>query len=264
MRVMSRSEPPAFSERLVPVHPRRARLVQEHVRERVREVARHRDEPVVRLGVDRDRDGAERRDEAVQHLVAVRVRRGDRRQEPGRAVEQLAGRALRPARLRAADRMAADEARIAAGRRARPTPFVEPTSVTTVQPGAAASSTARTWPGSDRDRRRDDRELGARREPRRDRPPPRPRRARPHAARCAASGSQPADAARRRPAAPRARRTRRSGRCRRSRAARSPDRLAEQGRERADLVREVGEVGRRDLLRPVAERLLGPAGAPRR
>ena len=48
-------------QRVVPVDPRGARLVQEHVRERVRQVARHRDEPVVRAGVDRDRPRPERR-----------------------------------------------------------------------------------------------------------------------------------------------------------------------------------------------------------
>ena len=54
-------------ERLVALDAGAAGLVDEHVRERVRQVARERDEPVVRLGVDRDGHRAERRDEAVQH-----------------------------------------------------------------------------------------------------------------------------------------------------------------------------------------------------
>ena len=49
-------------------------------------------------------------DEPVQHLVAVRIGRGDGRQEPGRALEELGRRPFRPARLGAADRVAADEA----------------------------------------------------------------------------------------------------------------------------------------------------------
>jgi hypothetical protein len=101
----------------VPVHARGTGLVQQDVRERVRQVARHRDEPVVRLGVDRDGERAERGDEAVQELVALRLGRGDRGQEPGRALEELRGRALRPASLGAADRVPADEAWLAGGRR---------------------------------------------------------------------------------------------------------------------------------------------------
>jgi hypothetical protein len=82
----------------------------------VREVARHGDEAVVRLGIDRDGNRPERRDEAVQELVALGLGRGDRRQEPRRTCEELGGGALRPARLGAADRVAADEARLARGR----------------------------------------------------------------------------------------------------------------------------------------------------
>ena len=91
-------------QRLVAVDARRACLVQEQVRERVRQVARERDEPVVRLGVDRDRDGAECGDEAVHEAVALRVGRGGRREKPGRALEELGGRTLRAARLEPADR----------------------------------------------------------------------------------------------------------------------------------------------------------------
>jgi hypothetical protein len=53
-------------ERLVPVDARRARLVQQQVRQRMRQVARQRDESVVRLRIDSDRHGAERGDEPVQ------------------------------------------------------------------------------------------------------------------------------------------------------------------------------------------------------
>ena len=61
-------------ERLVAVDARAARLVQEHVRECVRQVARDRDEPVVRLRIDRDRHRPERRDEAVQRPCSCRAR----------------------------------------------------------------------------------------------------------------------------------------------------------------------------------------------
>ena len=94
----------------MPLDRRGADLVQEQVRERVRQVADEREQPVVRIGVDRDRDGAERRDERVQRAVARRVGRRVRRQEPRRAVEEIGPRALRSAHLGAGDGMAADEA----------------------------------------------------------------------------------------------------------------------------------------------------------
>ena len=47
-------------ERVVPFDRRGADLVQEQVRERVRKVADEREQPVVRVGVDRDGDRAER------------------------------------------------------------------------------------------------------------------------------------------------------------------------------------------------------------
>jgi hypothetical protein len=93
----------------------RAGLVDEQVRERVREVAGQRDEPVVGFRVDGDRRGAERRDEAVDEPVAGRVGLGQRRQEPRCALEELGGRVLGPTRLGAANRVAADEPRRAAG-----------------------------------------------------------------------------------------------------------------------------------------------------
>ena len=59
--------------------------------------------------VDRDGPRPERRDEAVHEPVALGLGRRERRQEPGRAFEELRARMLGSARLRAADRMAADE-----------------------------------------------------------------------------------------------------------------------------------------------------------
>ena len=56
-------------ERLVALDARRAGLVRDDVREHVRHVARQRDEPVVRLGVDRDGRRADVGDEAVHEAV---------------------------------------------------------------------------------------------------------------------------------------------------------------------------------------------------
>ena len=100
-------------ERVVPVDACGARLVEEDVREHVRQVARHRDEAVVGIRADRNGSRAERRDEPVHEPEAVRLRRRGRREEPRRAVEEIRRRALRPARLRAADRMPADEPPVA-------------------------------------------------------------------------------------------------------------------------------------------------------
>ena len=58
-------------ERLVALDARRAGLVRDDVGEHVRDVARQRDEPVVRLGVDRDGRRADVGDEAVHRAVAV-------------------------------------------------------------------------------------------------------------------------------------------------------------------------------------------------
>ena len=68
-------------QRVVAVDARRAGLVEEHVRERVRQVARDGDEAVVRAGVDRDRPGAERGDEPVHR--AQQLRAGRRRSGSG-------------------------------------------------------------------------------------------------------------------------------------------------------------------------------------
>ena len=124
------------------VDARRARLVQEQVGERVRQMAREREQPVVRVRVDRHRHGAERGDEAVQRAGSGPASvSANGRQEPGRALEELRARVLRAARLRAADRMAADEANAVGDGRADAA-FVEPTSVTVHALGLAASVAA--------------------------------------------------------------------------------------------------------------------------
>ena len=108
----------ARGERVVAVDAAGARLVDEQVRDHVGQVARQREQAVVRAGIDRDGLGAERGDEGVQVAVAPRVGVGRRREEPGRAVEEVGHRVLRAAHLAPADRMAADEApAIAAGDR---------------------------------------------------------------------------------------------------------------------------------------------------
>jgi hypothetical protein len=79
----------------------------------MRQVARQRDEPVVRLRIDGDGNRAKRAHEAVERAVARRIGGGNRRQKPRCAPEQLPARVLGPARLGAAHRMTADEPRIA-------------------------------------------------------------------------------------------------------------------------------------------------------
>src|SRR5207253_8269891 len=92
--------------------PVRSRLVEEQVRQCVWQVTRQRDEAVVRLRVDGNGNGAERGDEAVKRAVALGLGRGDGRQEPGRAAEELTVRVRRAARLRSANGMAAYEPRV--------------------------------------------------------------------------------------------------------------------------------------------------------
>jgi hypothetical protein len=97
-------------ERLVPFDAIGARLVDDHVREDVRHVARHRDERVVGDRVDRDRCRAERGDEAVDGAVAVRIGRGERGEEPGGTAEEVGLGRARAVRLEPCDRVPADEA----------------------------------------------------------------------------------------------------------------------------------------------------------
>ena len=103
-------------QRVVPVDACGARLVEEDVREHVRQVARDRDEAIVGVRADRDGSRAERRDEPVHEPEPVRLRRRGRREEPRGAVEEVCRRALGPTRLGAADRVPADEAPVASGR----------------------------------------------------------------------------------------------------------------------------------------------------
>ncbi len=98
------------AERLVAVHAHGARVVEDDVGERVRQVARDRQQPVVGGRVDRHGNGAQRGDEAVQEPVALGLRLRHRRQEPGRPDEELFAAARGAARLRATHRMPADEA----------------------------------------------------------------------------------------------------------------------------------------------------------
>ena len=102
--------PAGRGQRLVAVDAHGAGVVQDDVGEGVRQVAREREETVVRGRVDRDRHRAQGRDEPVQQAVALGLGLGDRRQEPGRAREELVAAVHRAARLRAADGVAADEA----------------------------------------------------------------------------------------------------------------------------------------------------------
>ena len=130
MRVMSRSDPPAAGQRLVPLDPGSAGLVEQHVRERVRQVARHRDEPVVGGGIDRDGARAERGDEPVHGAVALGL--GRRRAGSGTTSRPSNSSAV----ARSGPRVSAPQIgwpptkRASAPRRRRPPPFVEPTSVT--------------------------------------------------------------------------------------------------------------------------------------
>ena len=117
MRVMSRSEPPACASGSWPSTRAAPAWFDDDVREHVRHVARQRDEPVVRVGSIATGVAPSVGDEAVHEAVALGVGLRDRRQEPGRALEEPGARVLGAARLGAADRVAADEARRAGGRR---------------------------------------------------------------------------------------------------------------------------------------------------
>ena len=108
-------------QRVMAVHAPGAGLVDQRVGDGVRQVAGQRDQPVVRVRVDRHRPGAQRRHEGVQPPVALGIGRGHRRQEIGRAGEQVAAGVGDAAGLGAAHRMAADRT---GGRRRRPPPAV--------------------------------------------------------------------------------------------------------------------------------------------
>ena len=97
-----------------PLAPERAGgLGDEDVGDDVRQVRDGGHHPVVDVGVDRRGPRAEAGDEAVQALEQRARRRRRRRQVPGGAVEQVRARVLDAGRLRARQRVAADEARVA-------------------------------------------------------------------------------------------------------------------------------------------------------
>ena len=110
-RHVPQRSPRRGGQRLVPVDPRRAGLVDEQVGERMREVAGQRDEPVVDGRVDGDGRGAERGDEAVDEAVRLGRGLGAGREEPRGALEQVGARMGGAVRLGAADGVTADEAR---------------------------------------------------------------------------------------------------------------------------------------------------------
>ena len=83
-------------ERLVSFDARCAGLVRDDVREHVRHVARHRDKPVVGVGIDRDGRRAERGREGVHGAVAGGVGMRDGREEPGCAFEEGGARGSGP------------------------------------------------------------------------------------------------------------------------------------------------------------------------
>ena len=116
---MSRNEPPIAVSGSWPSMRASPGLHDEQVREHVRQVARDGQQAVVHARVDRDRRGAERGQQAVQVAQAGGLGLGQRREVPGRALEQLGAGVLRAARLHAGDRVAADEARAQPGRHRR-------------------------------------------------------------------------------------------------------------------------------------------------
>ncbi len=92
-------------------------LADEHVGEHVREVADGRHHPVVSLGIDRLRPGPEAGDRALQPVVVQPAGGVGRGQVPAGALEQLRAGVLDSRRLRAGERVPADEPRRAFPRR---------------------------------------------------------------------------------------------------------------------------------------------------
>ena len=220
-RVMSRSEPPGGGERLVTLDPRRAGLVHEQVRKRVRQVARERDEAVVRLRVDRDR----RRRRARRRS---RARAGSAPDRSRRAASGTRSRRRRARRWRARRRAPRSRRpgwpptkRASRGPRPQTPVLVEPTSVTVVSsplasstaaPAPASAATGAATTASSAPATAASERPAARRR----------RRARRPTSSAVGSGSKPRDARDARRASRRARPTRRSGPCRRSRGAAPP------------------------------------------
>ncbi len=84
----------------------------EQVRERVRQVARHRQKPVVLGRIELHRPRAKRGDEALHDLHPRRLGHRRRGQEPDRAVEEVGARARGTAGRAAGERVAGDEPRV--------------------------------------------------------------------------------------------------------------------------------------------------------
>ncbi len=142
------------------------------------------------------------RDEAVHEPQPLRRRRRGRRDEPGRALEELRTRAAGAARLRPADRVTADEAGIVACGGAHG-PFRR----ADVRDRAAFGRAVEHFAHDRRelaDRGGDENELSVRDDRRRDRPTARPRHARPQPPGTRRPGSQPGTVGT--PGAPRAER----------------------------------------------------------
>ena len=72
-------------------------------------MARQSEQTVVSVRVDAHRACAERRDELLDQLDARDIGGRQRRQEPGRCIEEIGRRAGGPARVPACDRVAGDE-----------------------------------------------------------------------------------------------------------------------------------------------------------
>ena len=141
IRVMSRSEPPAACSGSCPSIARRPAWLSRTFASacgRWLVTATSRSCAPASIATGRHRGG----DEAVDGAEQFRPRPRRRREEPGRALEQLGVRTPRPPRLGAADRMTADEAAVA-GRRGDTALFVEPTSVTTQSSGRPRAPRAR-------------------------------------------------------------------------------------------------------------------------
>ena len=260
-RVMSRSEPPAAasgscpSTRTAPAWFR-IRLASACGRWLVSAISRSCAAGSIATGT-----APERRDEAVQHPVALRLGLRDRCQEPRRSLEELRAPVRGAAGLGAADRMPADVAHPVADGRAE-------TRLRGADVGHRAARAGGVEHGRDLVRRAPPRAW--RRAPAR--PPPTaatrlsagsstaPR----SAASARNSGSASQAVTRRTPARFAASPTDEPIRPVPTIARRSTNLLAHERDERADLVGEGAELGGRNELRPVAERLVRSRVRPRR
>ncbi len=146
----------------------------EQVRHDVREVRHDAHAAVVDAGLDRLRSRPERRDEAVQPLEQHPVGPCGRREVPDGAVEEIGARVRDARGLRAGDRMAADEPRVAPRRRHDRRLHRADVADDAVRPGGAQRRLDEV--AEDVHRRRGERGVGVRRAPRRASALPRRRR----------------------------------------------------------------------------------------